>query len=290
MCDKTQNQNETASVTFWWCQIFLRPILRFFGTKFFLGLITRPISVLNSFKKQQFKLQLQLLFLRKRYTFEKYWNDIGKLANWDNCSTAASTDVSFPWHLHSANRISSFRWLIHQSSNNCVLFDNVKVSYFLIFHIFFSWFLVISLQSIEASPTGELHLRSLRGCTQDLYLLQPTYFPYIFWAWYVGKLLLWKGRYMIIHTPWLKRMNWPSIQILPLFLFPDLYLMSDIRAGFRPISSTYSEHISTKSKQSRFFSPHFPHFEAPKEMCHMILGNNTKLRQWKGTQKELFIG
>ena len=38
--------------------------------------------------------------------------------------------------------------------------------------------------------------------------------------------------------------------------------MSDIRAGFRPISSTYSEHISTKSKQSRSFSPHFPHFVA----------------------------
>ena len=111
----------------------------------------------------------------------------------------------------------------------------------------------------------------MKGSTQDLYLLQPTYFPNIFWAWYVGKLLLWKGRYMIIHTHWLKRMNWPSIQILPLFLFPDLYLMSDIRAGFRPISSTYSEHISTKSKQSRFLSPHFPHFEPPKEICHMIL-------------------
>ena len=48
----------------------------------------------------------------------------------------------------------------------------------------------------------------------------------------------------------------------PLLLFPDPHLMSDIRAGFRLISSTYSEHISTKSKQSSFFSSHFPHFGA----------------------------
>ena len=47
-----------------------------------------------------------------------------------------------------------------------------------------------------------------------------------------------------------------SIQI-PTLLFPDLYLMSDIRAGFHPISPTYFQHISTKSKQTCFVSNNF---------------------------------